>query len=170
MRLVDAQYSQRFFNSTFHDSYEFYYFSKELNDPEFSNNQVWRAWRYIRPLVTKYVPESEDKLLEKIRELDYGYGCDFFAILFRISLILGRPPKATAEKARPTRTVSKHQWDRIARQSKQSLNVLLDEASKGCGYKQECRGSWEYANVFPKQVTTRLKVNSFDMSIQCLHF
>src|SRR5947207_10393464 len=89
MRLVDAQYSRQFFNSTFHDSYEFYYFAQELNDPKFSNSQVWRAWRYIRPLVTKYVPESEDKLLGTIRDLDHGYDCDLFAILFRLSLILG---------------------------------------------------------------------------------
>ena len=99
MRLVDPQYSQRFFNSTFHDIYEFYFFSKELDTKSMGNWQVWRAWRYIRPLVVKYVLKSDKEKQEIIKRLDHGYACDVFALCFRCSLILGRPPKAAADMA-----------------------------------------------------------------------
>jgi hypothetical protein len=145
MRLVDAQYSQKFFSSTFHDIYEFYFFSKELNDPKFPNRRVWRAWRYIRPLVLKYADDSDPQLVETIRRLNHGYTYHLLAWSFKLSFIVGPPPIAAADKARPSRTVSREQWDSLAEQTR---NTFLNEAREICGYEGDQSSGWEYSAIF----------------------
>ena len=137
MRVVDPQYSYFYFNATLHDSVEFTKFCKELNNEEFQNRQIWRAWTYIRPLVVKYVGEQTGE----VERLDRGLN---HATWFRFDLILRGFPEATFEKERPNRKVTEEQWD----QTSELLNELLDEAILLCGYKKENESNWVYKDVF----------------------
>jgi hypothetical protein len=57
-----------------------------------------------------------------------------------------RPPRAASEKHRPSRQVTRTEWEGL---SVETRNAVLDEASQTCGYKKECKGKWDYDSIFP---------------------
>lgn len=138
LRLVDPHSAQSYIDSCLNDSVEFNNFTRQLTSLEFRNTQVWRAWCYIRELVTKYKPGDP-----RIEMLDKG---SRDSIRYKLEKFLaGSPPRAKVLMERPDRTVTPSEWNRFPQHS---LNALLDEATEMCGREVLERKKWEYTDVF----------------------
>jgi hypothetical protein len=141
LRLVDPLSAQSYIESCLHDSVEFNNFTHQLTSQEFRNTQVWRAWNYIRELITKYKPGDP-----RIQRLDKGAR---ESKRYKLGKFLaGSPLRATILMDRPDRIVTLSEWNRFPQHS---LNALLDEATEMCGREVLERMNWEYTDVFADQ-------------------
>jgi hypothetical protein len=136
VRVIEPQHSHSYFKSALHDSVEFKKFWDQF-ETGFSNRQVWRAWTYIRPLVVKYLGETEGKVVK----LDKGCANSW---LHKLNFVLGKLPKAASDE-KPALDISEAQWNRIPAIC---LNGILDEAVLICGYVEETKKDWAYSDVF----------------------
>jgi hypothetical protein len=139
LRLVDPNYSRKYIKNCLNDSVEFNNFVRQLDDTSFRPRQVYRAWHYVRALVVKYTPESEQ---HTYKTLDDGAKQ---SAIFTLVKLIGDLPQAEPKKGRPERKLSAEEWDTLAVSTR---NRLLNDAVQNCGYERAELNDWAYCDVF----------------------
>ena len=116
-------------------------FSSDLEPSRFPNRYVWRAWHYIRPLVIKYISDTEND--GRIQRLDDGKQRSF--IQFWLCGLVSGFRQAEAKSPRPTPTITEVQWNQLP---PDPLDSTLIQAVRFCGYEKISSEPWNYSDIF----------------------
>jgi len=139
MSFIDKKYSIDYLSSTLHDSVELSNVIKELDSKGFRNRRIWQEWHYIRPLVTKYISETES---DDVMRLDEGARG---SLGFWICRLVGGTRAAASEKERPEIYITEDTWSTLPHEA---LNELLNEVSEIWGLEKRMDRNWRYEDVF----------------------
>jgi len=137
MSYIKKEYSLDFLSSTMYDSVELSKVSRDLDSKEYRNRKVWRSWRYIRPIVVKYIPKSESA---EVTRLDNGLDA---SVVRWFRQLVGDVRPAQPEENRPRVYISEDQWKTI---DQDSLKDVLNDISEVWGYQKNLR--WNYHDIF----------------------